>query len=106
MTDKIIYSKYANERGERFAMRTDIVKTVDGRRIVKKTPCSNKANEHVRSIQKAYELLQAQYTKSKFCFNKCQQTQEGVELEYIEGKTFEEIADEFLYAGDYDAVEE
>lgn len=106
MGEKIIYSKYANERGNRFAMRTDIVKTEDGQRVVRKRACDGKTNDHVLNIQRAYKLLHEQYAKSKFCFNKCRKIDEGLELEYIEGKTFEAIADEHLYAGDYDKVEE
>ena len=47
---KIIYSKYSNERDDRFKIRTSILQDELGNKKVKKTPLSKESNEHVKNI--------------------------------------------------------
>ena len=102
---EIIYSKYANERASQFSLRTDIVRMDNGGLVVYKTPLCEAARAHVKNIYAVGEALNKQYAQSRFQFNRCQMTDTGVELEFIDDITLENVADKLLYAGKVDEVE-
>ena len=102
---EIVYSKYANERAPQFALRTDIVRNDKDVLVVHKTPLCQEASDHVKNIYAFGEALNKQYANSRFAFNNCQETLTGVELEFIDGVSLEQIADKLLYAGKVDEVE-
>lgn len=95
---KIVYCKYANERADRFAIRTDIV-AQDGEFFVCKKALMPSAEGHIENIEALGLALSEQYQNSKFTFNKCQRTDEGIELEFVKGETLAEVADKLIYAG-------
>lgn len=97
----IIYTKYSNERAERFKIRTDIVSDLEGRKIVKKTALTKEAYTHINNIYICYELLSQAYTDPKVSINKCCKTNDGLEFEYIKGSTLEEELDELLIKREY-----
>lgn len=59
--DRTIYSKYSNERAERFRIRTDIVLDVAGRKTVYKYAGTKAADPHVRRIEECFRQLQEAY---------------------------------------------
>ena len=97
---EIKYAKYSNDRAERFAVRTDIYEEPDGARFVKKVPLSEAAGTHVDGILRAYEKLSAKYEGGRLKVNRCEKAQDGVFLEYLSGRTLEELLDEKLDQGD------
>ena len=44
---KMIYSKYSNERAEEFQIRTDICEEKNRSRFVRKVACTDKSREHL-----------------------------------------------------------
>ena len=46
--ERTIYSKYSNERAERFRIRTDIVTDEAGEKKVYKYACTIQAGDHIR----------------------------------------------------------
>ena len=92
----IIYSKFSNERADKFKIRTDILIDDKGKKIVRKKPLTQEANIHIDSIYNSYNLLSEMYRDSNLEINKCYRTNDGIEIEYISGNTLEEELDKLL----------
>ena len=97
--DRIIFSKFSNDRNPAYKIRTDIYKK-DGRREVYKVGTSDAGDEHIRKMDKLYEGLQTQAENTIFDINKSRLTSSGLELEYISGETLESKLDEALHSKD------
>lgn len=96
---EIIFSKYSNERGRRFALRTDILKDGNQVRYVEKRAMYPQGKTHVENISRWYELLTKAYLDTKISMNRCVMTEDGVELEYLEGTTLEDELDGLMAQG-------
>lgn len=96
---EIIYSKYSNERDRRFCVRTDI-REEGGQRFVTKCSLYPEGKRHIENLYGWYEKLKKLYEKEGLSPNKCQKSPEGVRLEYVEGKTLEELLDGLLEKGE------
>ncbi len=101
---KTIFVKYSNERSDAFAIRTEIC-LENSKKKVKKTPCSEKAENHVRNIYRWYQELKKVYAKSGLKINHCDLVGSSVEMEYLEGQTLEEILDGHVERKEYDELE-
>lgn len=97
--EKVLYSKYSNERRDEFRIRTDIIKKSNGERIVKKSPMSKKAIGHIKKMEKMYKLLSDNWEKNAVLFNKYMETEDGIEFEYIQGKHLGEEIKQMLNEG-------
>lgn len=98
--EKLIYTKYSNERSTRFAIRTDIYEDEQGRRCVRKYADTEAARPHIEHIQTVYEQMQTQFLGSRFVPNKAELHPEYIEFEYVEGETLEKQLDAYLAADD------
>lgn len=96
---EVIYSKYSNERDRRFCIRTDI-REEGGKRFVTKCSLYPEGNSHIQSLYGWYEKLEKLYKAQGLSPNKCQVSPQGVRLEYVEGKTLEELLDDLLEKGE------
>lgn len=93
--ERILYTKYSNERAAAFAIRTDIIE-VDGHRQVRKKACYGEGTPHIRNIYEASRKLQQHYASRGLSINKCRQAENGVYLEYLKGQTLQEKLDGLL----------
>lgn len=98
--EKLIYTKYSNERSARFAIRTDIYEDEQGRRCVRKYADTEAARPHIEHIQTVYEQMQTQFRGSRFVPNKAELHPEYIEFKYVEGETLEKQLDAYLAADD------
>lgn len=98
--EKLIYTKYSNERSARFAIRTDIYEDEQGRRCVRKYADTEAARPHIEHIQTVYEQMQTQFAGSRFVPNKAELHPQYIEFEYVEGQTLEKQLDAYLAADD------
>lgn len=98
--EEIIYTKYSNDRAERFMLRTDIVKKTDGFEV-RKVPVSEKAKKHVRDMKSWEETLDRLYKKNHISANRCELTGDTACFEFLSGRTFEEHLDELRGCRDY-----
>lgn len=96
--DEILYSKYSNERSRSFAFRTDILEGKAGYYVEKKA-LYPEGKAHVDEIYRWYEKLTGIYQEIGFACNRCEKTEDGVRLEYLEGQTLEEFLDGLLEKG-------
>lgn len=100
----VIYSKYSNERDQRFRIRTDILEDADRKRAVRKTAADPQAGEHVASIREKYQKLAEDLAGTGIGVNRCRMEDGDAFLEWLEGRTLEEELDELLFSGKADSV--
>lgn len=103
------YVKYSNDRAAEFCIKTVLKEGTTGK-IIEKHPLCNEAHQHIRQTADAYAKLSERYANSKLCINRCSLEEDGADdeaakvpylrLEYIEGKTLEELLDDRLAYGD------
>lgn len=94
--EKLIYTKYSNERAGEFAIRTDMVKDSKGRPTVRKCAYHLSGNDHIHNILRFYEALTKQYEGTLIRMNHAKATDSGVEFEYLTGITLEESIDTLI----------
>lgn len=95
--NKIIYSKYSNERSPEFSTVTQIMMNMEtGERLVRKYPDTVAATEHVEGIYEWYKKLQIQYQGTCIELNTCTLTDGGIQLEYMDYPSMENILDRFI----------
>jgi len=92
-----IYAKFSNDRKPEYAICTTICQDINKKRYVEKIPDLASADTHVKQIAEFYERLEEKYRGSRLSVNRCEKTQQGVRLAYLEGRTLEEILDECIY---------
>lgn len=101
--ERILYTKYSNERAERFQIRTDIVE-IDGKRYARKSAFTPQALNHIDNIYKNSKKLDVVYKDSIFVTNSCEKKDEALYFEYLEGNTFEQKLDKLLAKGQYMSI--
>ncbi len=121
------YVKYSNDRKEDFRIKTvqkaekkRIQKTRDienientagaTKRIIEKHPLSKDAWKHIEATFHACEKLKERYDGSGLSVNQCElhRNEDGapyVSLEYLEGRSLEELLDECLEKNDIDGFQ-
>ena len=98
-SERIIFSKFSNDRNEAYKIRTDIYEKNSAREVYK-CGTSEGGTKHIAAMEKLYDKLCAQAEGTAFDINKIRLTEKGLELEYITGETLENILDERLKTGD------
>lgn len=97
---KIIFSKYSNDRNVRFKIHTDILEDESGKRYVRKVGMTEEGKSHLKAMSEKAQKLSELYQGSIFEINACMYDSEGVlELEYVQGKTLEDMLDHWLTRG-------
>ncbi|MDO5146370.1 MAG: class I SAM-dependent methyltransferase [Eubacteriales bacterium] len=97
--NKVIYTKYSNERRPEFRIRTDIIQDSEGNRVVKKYPMHKKAQTHIQNILRAKALLDERAKNLPVMFNKCKLDGDVVTLEYVKGNNLEDVLEKLLLEG-------
>jgi len=92
--EKIVYSKFSNERDPKFNIKTDILIDERGAKFVRKSACQKEAREHILKIENYFEVLSDKFKDSKFVPNKCIKKDNCIEFEYIQANTVEDILDQ------------
>lgn len=95
--DKVVFSKYSNDRDPKFNVVTEIMVDEGKKKTVRKRPCSPEANEHVNQIIASQALLREQYEGTLIACAKAKKTEDGAEIEWIQGEKFSTFLDE-LYS--------
>lgn len=104
--DRVIYTKFSNERQERFGVRTDIVELGNGERLVRKYPLTEAAREHVQRMSECYNRLQkqAEGTKVRFCPVKIENG--AAESPWVKGEALQHRLQKLLECGEKTAAEQ
>lgn len=98
--DKVIYSKFSNDRSPEFNIRTEICADNKGKRCIRKYPSTDASIAHVNSMLEHYVGLNDQFAGSAFKANHCKKKAGYVEFEYINGKTLEVTLNQMIADND------
>lgn len=103
---QVVFSKFSNERADAFKIRTDILKDEAGNLSVRKIANVEAAKVHIAQIAHWYEALSEGYAKADMKANRCKLATDGsyVDLEYLTGRTLQDVLDELYYQGEYDKL--
>ena len=100
------YTKFSNDRGEKWAIRTAIVEDAPGHFHVEKIPHTPAANGHIVNTLHAYRLLSQRYEGTKIKINRCRTidraADKGLAFSFCKGTTLETLLDACLAAADMD----
>ena len=106
------YVKYSNDRKTEFCIKTVLRENSKGK-IIEKHPLSKAAWAHIKQTAQAYEKLSERYKGSDLEINRCVLENDSyvmsgppyLALEYIEGRTLEQLLDECLERDDVDGFQ-
>lgn len=101
---KVIYTKYANERAEKFSVRTDIIEE-EGKKYIIKTPVNSQAKKHVFCMCRIYEKMSSVCEAGGFKLAPCKEQGTGAAFNFICGDTLEEKLDMLLMDGKTEQAE-
>ena len=108
--ERTIYSKYSNERAERFRIRTDIVTDEAGEKKVYKYACTIQAGDHIRRQEELGKQLDAAYAGSRIAFCPCttEDVPEGCRSvsPFVQGDNLQHLMEQAVAAGDWETVEQ
>lgn len=96
--EKIIYSKFSNDRDPEFCIATKVIETADGR-YVRKEACGGRAEGHVRSIAEHRAVLAEKYKDTDIRFAMSEPCPKGVRIEWVQGASYGEYLDGLLREG-------
>ncbi len=107
------FTKYSNDRDERYRIKTEIRKVLrqdsaGGKTVpemeVRKYPMGDGAAAHIRGLAAAYEKLSERYAGSGLSMNACTLEESGdsvaAKLEYVEGTQLSELMNQHLACDD------
>lgn len=100
----VIFSKYSNDRNDNYKIHTDILEDEQGNRYVQKAGASEGGKKHIRYMYETALKLQDMYGASRFTVNQSRLRDEILELEYVAGKSMEELLDDYLAVKDYESL--
>ncbi len=86
----ILYSKFSNERDNRFAVCTQIAEE-DGIRSVSKFAVTEEGHEHIAHMYQSFQSLSKQLAQSRFTPNVCTMDGTTAKFEYLVGENLSDI---------------
>lgn len=101
--EKVIFTKYSNDRNPDYNIKTSIMENEKGNRYVYKTGLSDGGKKHIRNMYENSHKLQDMFSDSIFEINKGEMKEDSLLLEYVYGETMEDILDRYLASKNYDA---
>lgn len=102
--DKIVYSKFSNERSPEFAIQTNIIKQDDNQYRVMKVAMSEEAKKHIQKMLLWKEKLTDLFKGTILEPCHCKIEDDKAIFKYIRGKTLEQILDEYLMRGEFEFI--
>lgn len=100
--EKILYTKYSNDRMAPFRIATQIIEQ-GGKKIVRKSAMEESARSHILAIKKHEAALSDMFVGTKFKVNKIVASGDDfVDFEYLEGTSYDQILDGYLKNKDKD----
>lgn len=105
--EKILYSKFSNERAKEFSVFTQLGRNKQGS-WVRRYPAFLEAEKHGQRLLEIWKALKDSYENEGFFLNTCELGSNGsyAELEYLEGETLEEVLDRLVEKNDIEQAEE
>ena len=89
--EKLIYSKFSNERDSRYAIETSIVIDEAQKQWVVKRPMSADGKQHFENIKQAYHSLSQMFPEQKMKIQPYIEADGEIRFPYVEGEDMEKI---------------
>lgn len=102
--EKIIYSKYSDDRAPEFAIRTDIIINEKNEKKVCKKASYQEGITHIKNMYYYYKELNKEFEDGKLLFNKCCLEGEKLILEFLEGETLRDRIENFIADKEFDKI--
>ena len=103
--EKVIFSKFSNERKSQYGIITKIVES-DGRRRVLKEALSQEATRHIKKIEQNMVMLNQYYCDENLVIVPCYRIDEKtVEFEYIKARRYDDVIEELIDKEKYGELE-
>ena len=100
MADRIVYTKFSNDRARQYCIKTDIIKR-DENKVVRKEALIPESRSHILAMLQTEQKLGDMLSRSKMVPNHIVGSGEDyVEFEYIQGQAYDEILDDYVLCGD------
>ena len=96
-----VYTKYSNERDDKFKIKTLIVRNDDQSLSVEKHPLTPQAASHIQNVSNYAQELSYCTHNTKFHINKCELRENYAVFEYLDGQTLTDILTKQIQAQDY-----
>ena len=101
--ERILYTKWSNDRAENFRIMTQIVER-GGTRLVRKSAASSCSAAHIQRMTAAEKKFDALFDGTKFRMNKVLSASEThTDFEYLDGIGYDKILDGYLRNKDLDS---
>lgn len=94
--ERKVYTKYSNDRDERFNICTEIFVADDGSKSVVKRPYSQKGQKHINNLYRWCEAFEKKYQNSKLKINHCNRVEDGMKFPFVEGMGLDNVLDKFI----------
>ena len=102
MAEKILYTKFSNDRASQFRIFTQIIE-VDGKKIIRKSAADPDAQLHVQKMLEHEKSLSKLFDGTRFKVNKTLDSREkSIDFEFVEGVGYDHCLDAFLINKDID----
>ena len=101
--DRLIYSKFSNERNSKYAIETSIVEN-DGARWVCKKPLYEEGKQHFENMKTAYWGLVTMFPKGELAIQPYEKASNGLRFPYVEGTDMESLLHDTYNSQGYEAV--
>lgn len=102
MNQKVIFSKFSDDRSPEYAICTSIIEQENGIRFVEKAATTEEAKKHILHIMQVSKKLKEIYASININVNECCMTRKGARFPFINGHTLENEVDELLYSGKHE----
>lgn len=104
MKDRIIFSKYSNDRAGCYEIATHIFVGEHGR-FVRKCAMNESAISHVMNLKKIEDCLQDAYKESRFRINRSLgMGKDYIDYEYVQGISYEQLLDQYNQRNDLEGL--
>lgn len=94
--DKVIYSRFSNQRNKEHSIRTDICVDANGFRYIIKNPCCEESKPHVAKMSDNYKKLSEKFKHSSLKPNKCKMLEASAYFEFVNGNSMDAVLDDLF----------
>lgn len=101
--DRLIYSKFSNERNSKYAIETSIVENDNARWVCKK-PLYEEGKQHFENMKAAYLGLTTMFPKGELAIQPYEEADDGMRFPYVEGADMERLLHDAYNSQGYEAV--
>ena len=103
--ERVEYARFSNDREPHFAIRTEICRGKNGKRIVRKCPDSPAAEAHIAGMEKSFKELVKVFEGTPLKVNRAKLDGKNLVLEYLKDtRSLEDICIDEWQSGNREAV--